>query len=155
MRIETAMNHRTILLQRTSDIYHSARLSGSTHETILSNIKTTVYDDERWARVPEWVRSAVTQFGSECLDRIYRPDLHAGELERALERAVTKGEKEVFPYVRWQLRVHGKHATCDEISAMREAGETDVWTHVEGAHIWNHKEFDTPFSGKWQKSQSR
>jgi hypothetical protein len=38
--------------------------------------------------------------------------------------------------VRWQLYVDGNPRTSEEISAMREAGDVDVWQRVTGAHIY-------------------
>jgi len=126
MKIDTALNHQKRFKTRIRDIYHSARLCAESHQHILERLRTQVYDDPAWKRVPGWVQSNVTTLGSYLLDRIYRPDLHANELDKLLASA-QKGEPvKPVAYVRWKLSVDGVEQTTDQICKRRAAGDDDI-----------------------------
>lgn len=139
MKVSTALNHQQRFRIRVRDIYHSARLTGASHSAILDSLKRRVYDDSAWSKTPSWVQADIFALGSDLLDRIYRPDLHASELNSLLTIARAGEAVKPVAYVRWMLSVDGIEQTTEQICVRRAAGEDDIWQRTIGAAVWNHK----------------
>ena len=141
MKITTALNHERRLVGLAGEVYFLARLSGSTHESLLERLQARVYSDPAWPKVPAWVQAKV--FAVAWQHDFYRPSLHAKEFERML--ADSRDGKPVKPaaYLRWQHRIK---STGERVSSS-EVSERGCWAEIESAHVWNHKPEDhAPFS---------
>jgi hypothetical protein len=102
-------------------------------------LKRQIYDDPAWKLVPGWVQSNIFALVNDLLGQIYKPDLHASELDKLLASARNGEPAKPVAYVRWKISVDGEEQTTDQISKRRAAGEENIWQRTVGAHVWNHK----------------
>lgn len=151
MQITTALNHEKRLLTDASAIFSSARWGGDSHAELLKRIHTRIYQDPAYQKCPRWVRANVNRRIRDNFDGIYQPQLSGNDLEKI----ASTGDTSRVPYVRWQLRVDGKHTSSNEISDRRANGDPDIWSRVEGAHIWNHRPERTYSDGGWQNTSQK
>lgn len=108
----TEYNRHARLASTVRDVYSWARHFCPTHVEIRANLTRQVYDTRDYRKLTPYYRGKLSGL-IECLaESLYRAD------------------------VVWQLYVDGIPRTSNEISAMRQSGDENVWARVEGAHVW-------------------
>ena len=152
MRISTTLNHEKRLLSILTDTYYFARSGAHSHAWILERIQTRFYGDPAYSKLPSWAKMRLGAHHDTLARNVYKPDVHAADLERMLEAARNGRDVKPAAYLRWAHRLDGIETTTDAICDAREAGDETVWSRVESTFVWNHRP-DRTYS-PWKNSNA-